>query len=176
MENIKYEYLFGIIYRENFKAKGERVLFKTPTMKIPFGLEKYLHKEILNLEFTNCNKNNDMYNFFAQMKQIDNFMQKLSYISDNMTTDIPQDLLDSIKDKKYIPCIKYRPNKFDNLLRTHIKKQGSKILTKFIDHDNNPILSDHIKDKSGHFILELAFLWVSKDNYGLTWYVTAGKL
>lgn len=194
MENIKNEYLFGkynfynlkfikernnykIIYRENYSLNnGERILFKSPTMKIPFGLEKYLHKEILNLEFTNCDKDNEMYNFFTQMKQIDKFMKKLSYMNDNMITEIPKDILESIKDKKYMPCIKYRPNKFDNLLRVHVKKQGNKILTKFVDQNNNPVFSDTLKEKSGHFILELAFLWISKDNYGLTWYVTAGKL
>jgi hypothetical protein len=156
------------------------MLFKTPKMRIPFGLEKYLHKEILNLEFSNLNEdNNEMYNFFTQIKQIDRFMQKLQwneYIQNNMVTNIPKNLLESIKDKKYMSCIKYRPNKFDNLLRVHIKKRGHTISTTFVNTDNEKILTDEIKERSGNFILEMAFIWVSKDNYGITWYVTAGKL
>lgn len=157
----------------------EKLILKSPIMNVPFGVEKYLSKYILNLEFTNKDKNNEMNNFYATLKQIDNFMYRLSW--DEELIDESCVSIQFIKDiykKYYVSCIRNR-NKYDPLFRTHIRKTKNKQTTEFykIEDDNRIyLLNDEICKKEGEFEIELDFVWITKDSYGLTWYVKNGLI
>ena len=141
--------------KKNYRIyhKNKLVTISTPFMYIPFGIENYKYKNILNIEFKD--NNNDIHNLCAIIKQIDKFFRKLSY-DDNLTY-----LKVNVKNKRYISCMRY---KIKPLLRTHLKKQ-----TIICDKDNKYV--KNIKGKSGKFVLHMGTLWVTKDSYGLIWYV-----
>lgn len=170
------------IHIKNFKSVT-RLRLKTPLVCCPFGIEKWLNKEIVNIEFSNLNgdnKDNMIHNFWAQIQQIDKFFISLKYdnFAKNLYNVVPKDLLDIIKDKTYVSCIRPRGNKFNPLLRTHIKKTKSKIETVFFDNDDkkNSINPYDVKGKYGQFTIELASLWINNDVYGVTWYLNGGIL
>lgn len=148
--------------------------FTTPSMAIPFGVEKYNYKEIVNLEFTGLNENNSVYNFYSKIKQIDTFMINLSKyenFAEKLKFTPSQDLLNKLRGKDYVSCIRQRPGKFDSLLRVHIKKTGKKYTTeivKYVEGQKVYTSLSEIKGKSGKFRLELGSLWITNTKFGLT--------
>jgi len=165
------------IYHMKFDPQIRKYLYEvitieTPPMKIPFGIEKYNYKEILNIEFSDMEKNNTMYNFHAKMSQIDNYFAGLSYKKNIIDKSrISRNILQELTNKSYTPSVKVRPHKFDSLLRIYTKKNIS-----FHDPDGRYIDKNDIKSKSGIFILNLSSLWISKYNYGLIWSIDDGVL
>jgi hypothetical protein len=80
--------------------------------------------------------------------------------------------------KQYVSCIRNR-NKYDSLFRTHIRKTKNSQTTEFYRiEDNNRIylLNDEIHKQAGEFEIELDFVWITKDSYGLTWYIKNGLI
>jgi|AntRauTorckE6833_2_1112554.scaffolds.fasta_scaffold25759_3 hypothetical protein len=172
--------------RNNYKISfgksifnNEKLILKSPIMSVPFGVEKYLSKLILNLEFTNKDKNNEMNNFYATLKQIDNFMYRLSWDEELINeSGVSIQFVKDIYKKQYVSCIRNR-NKYDSLFRTHIRKTKNSQTTEFYRiEDNNRIylLNDEIHKQAGEFEIELDFVWITKDSYGLTWYIKNGLI
>ncbi len=150
-------------------------------MKIPFGIEKYFFKDIVNLEFLNFENNNYCKNFYSIICQIDSFMSKLSWNNSfQKELNLDDNLLNELKNKNYVSCLKTRPNNYDPLLRTHLSKKGSQIVTQFFTEDINKrksfINNNELEKKIGYFVIELGSLWINNDNYGLTWILKAGKI
>jgi hypothetical protein len=168
------------IYIRN-KKNNEKIKIISPLLKIPFGSEKYQGKEIINLELSNYKSDNNIYNFFSLIKSIDNFFEKISwsdFIKNNLQNKISEDLLNDLKNKKYISCLKNRPNNFDPLLRTHLRHKKN-VNSKFFKIENSIqkiISSNDLKNESGNFVIELDFLWTTKTNYGICFYINAAKL
>ena len=194
IENYDFFNLFFLKTKNNYKifnrsqknsvSLSEKLKFVSPILSIPFGVETYLGKEVLNIELTNLKKDNKIYNFYNMLKTIDNFFEKLSWnykIQKGIKSALPSDLLNLLKNKKYVSCIKNRPNNFDPLFRTHLKRNKkimSSVFFKFEDNNKNKVIiaTDELKGKKANFILELEFLWIKNDNYGLGWYVNAAKI
>ena len=163
------------------KKITKKVLFKTPLMTIPFGIEKYFFKDIINLEFLNYEKDNICKNFYSLICQIDNFMSKILWNNKFQNElGLEDNFINELKNKKYLSCIKIRPNNFDPLLRTHLSKKGNQINTQFftedIDKKKSLININNLEKKIGYFVIELSSLWINNDNYGLTWIIKAGKI
>lgn len=163
--------------RKNYKiyikrdGKNSRIKLKTSLLYVPFGVEKFYSKYIMNLSFHNLDTNNDTHNFYSSMLDIDTFFMNIKEM------DIPTDIKLLIGNKMYVSCIRvsdgYKP-----LLRTHIKIIKKKIITKFISH-NDPelcISEKNIKNKKGYFTIELGGLWINNDSYGLIWYLNGGRV
>lgn len=165
---------FGIFIKDNDYKK---MTLKTPIIKIPFGIQEYFHKDIINIEMTNYETNNYVYNFFTTLKQIDTFFKNLQNddFINNLNYSVSPTFKESIKGKNYLSCIKMR-DKFDPLYRTLTKKRGSVILTKFYDKDNKEINPFNIKNRKGSMELELAFLWTTKTDYGISWFLNNAEL
>lgn len=165
--------LFDVYFKEekkNFRIlfDGKPLVITTPYLSIPFGVEKYNHTDILNLEFTGYMKNNHVYNFYATINQIDYFMKNLleKDISCKLKCKLSKTLQTKLENKGYSSCIRERPSKYDPLLRTHLKHL--KIETK----DNSFKSIDKLKLSSAIATIELDQLWITDYNYGVTWMVT----
>ena len=150
----------------------EIISIETLPMGIPFGIETYNYKNILNIEFSKMNNNNAMYNLYSTISQIDKFFSRLSYDKSIVSKiRISKKVLQNISGKSYVPSVRTRPHKFDPLFRTYIKDN-------IIFHDtlNRHVDKKDIKLKSGIFILKLDSLWISKYNYGLIWGIVDGEI
>jgi hypothetical protein len=140
----------------------------TPPMLAPFGPEKYNYRDILNLEFTNKDKNNDVYNFFSDINAIDAFLSKLSYNVELQTKiNLDQDIKNLIKGKSYLSCI--RPRSQFPLLRTHFQTKGKTVNTAITDSNGSLQQMDKIKGKTVVAIIKLGSLWATNDSYGINW-------
>jgi len=150
----------------------EIISIKTLSMGIPFGIEKYNYKNILNIEFSKMNNDNAMYNLYSTISQIDKFFARLSYDKSIINKiRISKKVLQNISGKSYVPSVRTRPHKFDPLLRTYVKSNAI-----FHDTLNRYVEKKDIKSKSGIFILNLDSLWISKYNYGLIWFIIDGEI
>jgi hypothetical protein len=164
------------IFIKNFKQHN-KLRIRTPSMFTPFGMEKYNSKDIVNLEFIDYNKNNEMYNFLSTIRQVDKFFINLKYDNfvSKLTNDKTKEIVSVLKNKSYISCIRPRGENFNPLLRTHVKKTKKTIQTVFYKGDDiiNPT---DIQFKMANFTIELGFLWVTDTSYGVVWYLNGGKL
>jgi hypothetical protein len=165
--------IFNCLYHEF--AKNDTTMIFTMRAKIPFGVELYSNRYILNLELFNKDKNNDVNNMYVQLKKLDIFMRSLSNISEfpeefQLPKYIPNYVLDKFVYKNYIPCVRDRKD-YDPHLRTHLKYSKNKVTTIFEKTTDNylPDIWDasKIKGKMGTFDLHIAFLWFTQTDYGL---------
>lgn len=164
------------IYIKNFKDFN-KLRLKSPRMFVPFGIELYNHNNIINLEFFDYNKSNEMHNFYSYLQQIDKFFINMRYegFVKHFEYEQSKDISNIIKNKSYIPCIRARGDNYNPLLRVYIKAKKNNIITAFYKGSDivNP---NKIKNEFGNFTIELGFLWVANDQYGLTWYLNGGNL
>ena len=143
-----------------FKDGVNRVItIKLTGMKIPFGVEKYGYKELINFEFLNKDKYNNSLNNYNKIKQIDSYFRGLK----------------DFNDKYYKSCIKERDD-YDPLLRVHLKKRGKNILTTIQSKNNTPVSVYELKNALCCIELELQSLWTTDDSFGLLFCVKNIKL
>nr|QBK88853.1 MAG: uncharacterized protein LCMiAC01_05350 [Mimivirus LCMiAC01] len=162
-------------YELHFKnADGlHEIIISTPLMALPFGVERYKYKDVLNIEFNDSNNSKNMYN---TMLQIDNFFMRLS--SDkNMMKKMTHEtnIYNKIHDKTYKSCVRTNQGHHP-LFRTHIKNKKIKSLINERSKLRASSEENLTKPIHGYFKLHLSSLWISKYDYGLTWYVKGCKL
>ena len=150
---------------DNFKTRN--IKFKSVRMHIPFGIEKYNSKFILNLEFYDYDKNNYTYNQIMEIKNLE------LYFKDLLDKKISLSLKEDLENKTFCSSIKERKNSF--LLRTHLKVQKKNIISEFKKKDKFIELNS-LKNSYGQFQIELKSLWISKDQYGLVWVIKQGEI
>jgi len=178
IQNYNFNDINFIRDKKNYKIyikkgnKNCRIRLLTSILSIPFGIEKYFNKYILNLSFFNIKENNSAHNFYSVLLDIDKYFMNIKDVD-----TAPIDLKLLVKDKTYMSCIR-ETSPYPPLLRTHIKIVKNSIITKFISYNdvNLCIPEDKIKNKKGYFTIELSGLWVNKDSYGLIWYLNGGKI
>jgi hypothetical protein len=129
---------------------NKKIKITTPKIYVPFGIENFGNKLILNLEFSKYKTNNIVYNFHAIIKSLENYVI-------NLNKGI------------FVSCIKNRPDPYEPLLRTNIKKYGKKILTNIVSKCNTKTLDDINKNSYVYFELELNNIWISNGKYGINW-------
>jgi len=175
--------LVFITLRQNYEVyiKNEisiKLNLTTPNLKITFGIEKFNSKDIINLEFHQIKNDNDntIYNFLVQLKQIEQFISRLSfdYTASNELIYKNYEFLKNIKGKQYMSCIRQKSN-FNPTLRTHIWKNKSKNLTEFIS-DNQLMDYADVKGKEGQFSIELDSIWITDKAYGPIWLLKHGDI
>lgn len=145
-------------YRKNnfyeIKYDNKKIKLLISKVKAPFGVENFGKNLILNLEFFDCYKNNDMYNSLSIIKSLDTFLKN--------NTTIGQNLL-------YLSSVKDRPEPYFPLLRTNIKKYGKKIITQTISKCNTKTLYDINKNIYISVLLVLDNVWMHNGKYGINW-------
>jgi hypothetical protein len=148
---------------------NELVKFNAPKMNVPFGPEKYNFKEIINLEFTDKDSDNEMYNFFSQIASIDTFFAKLGQDPElQKVVKLPYNVREAVAGRTYQSCIRLRPGKFDPLLRVHLKRKGNVVETDVIEEEDYKSIYQ-TKGKSYNAQIYIGSLWFSKDSYGVNW-------
>jgi hypothetical protein len=125
-------------------------------------MEKYNNKNIINFEFKNYESDDETNILFKKIQRIDNFFCRLSIDeSIRKKVNITDSVKELLKNRMYTPCIKKRSDKFDPLVRVHIRTKGSAVLTDF----NEP--ADNIKNKFSVNEIEVGTLWMTQKNYGI---------
>lgn len=131
-----------------------KLIIKTPIIEIPFGIELYNNKEIVNI--LTKNDNNDNHNFINFLKRI----EKIFINSNNKNINFKNDIID----KKYISTVKKSNQNI--LLRTHCK--NTDIYT-IIDNKKIPVEKKLLNNKKCICDIELSNIWFYGDNYGIMW-------
>lgn len=159
-----------INYKTTYKIfvgnKKEQIKFKTPPLYIPFGIEHYQNKKILNIELPN---NNRVHNFMATIQHMDSIFEQLfssEELQNTLKYKISRNMIDNLKNKQFINSIK-SGNKYNPKIRTHVKHQLK------IKNANGNILMPHtdLKKTSGICEIILDSIWINDDSYGLVYYV-----
>ena len=138
--------------------------FQFNNVKIPFGIEKYNYKYIINIEFI---KNNKHLNYVNNIRAIDNVMKHL-YENKDDYNKISNGFKEDIKDKQYSSCLREKV-KMNPLLRTHFRMKSNKIIKKINNTDN--IMN--LKNKFCNIEIELVNIWTTQYNYGFVIYINS---
>lgn len=173
IDNLKYLRLIPTKYNYAlyFNPKT-KIRFTTPPMNVPFGIEKYNNKFIINLELKFKNISNDANNFFAYLKQLDLFFRNLT----NTAYILPQGMDSELSNKEYNSLLKISPSNF--IFRVNSKKPKIFINPNSgvnqDDHEREILCtSDDIKNKQCICEIELDNLWIYGSKYGLIFNVTS---
>lgn len=144
----------------------KKIILTTSKLKIPFGIEKYNNKFIINFEFFKYNNDENVNAFFKKIQKIDNFFCRLS-LDDQIIKKvlIPDKIKKELKARIYIPCIKMRPTNFDPLVRLHLKYKNNNMISNFNTDANT------IKNKFCVCEIEIGSLWMTAKNYGILLYL-----
>lgn len=139
-----------------------KILFKTPIMKIPFGIEEYKGKLVANLEFTNKDTNKYMEEFFKDINKYDDFFNNIDNIDD----------LD-LSNKQYCNFIKIK-EKYDPLVRMSLKRSKYRTITdcylkNITTNEQEKITTKEIrKNDKIQVIFCIDNLWIFGDKYGVS--------
>lgn len=128
---------------------------------IPFGVENYQNKNIINIEI-NTKKNNKFHNTYSILSSFEN---ELKTLRDNKICS--NELKNSLQDKEYYPNM--RESKCGQIIRTQLFGQPI-ITTQFIGQKMSAPISN-IKKSIANVKLELGGLWITESNYGISWYI-----
>ena len=164
------------VYHSN-KYKNEQIVFKTPIMKLPFGVEKYGNKDVLNAEFTNRQSNNIMFNFWTEMSQFEKFIENLSCDEETVINYLNAnrfggELVKQINGKPFTNCVRTRPEPYNPHFRLHVRHNVD-MFRKTGDGSKQIMSSTDIKGKAAILTVQLGSLWVTASSYGLVWYVNS---
>jgi len=135
-------------------------------INIPFGVETYEKKNIVNIEIV-PKRNNLQYNYYAIISHFEKEMtDKNNFKYEKLSRDI--------ENKGYYPNM--RESKQGYILRTHIFNTPE--VFSMVSGKNKNIKD--IKDKRSlldiggvraNVEIELGTLWVTENNYGYLWYI-----
>jgi hypothetical protein len=170
---------FSKIYLVPEKKGGYRVTYNmsklkliTPAIYIPFGVENFNGKDILNLEVQK--KTNDGINFINTMNTFDRIYHQFSdksIIDENNKlpfVNIPQFFPKEMSGKSYVTF--FKPSSLGRIVRTHLGKNTE--IYKIIDGAKIPVSFSELKGKNAICEIELNNLWIYGVTYGLVWGVS----
>lgn len=135
------------------------ITFKLINCHVPFGIEKYNGKDILNLELEK--ENNELYNIYSKLTAIEDIIKKQEIDADLQVTQ-------AVRGMGFVPSVKTSLKGY--ILRTHIhdpdiyilKKNGDKMLIDGLNLPNTYVNASVV----------LNGIWLNDSNYGLLWSVT----
>jgi hypothetical protein len=134
----------------NVLSDNKKIKFTLNNIVIPFGVEIYNCKEIINIEIQP--KNNESYNYISIIESIEN--------------KIKNSKLDILKNKNLIPSIK--DSKYGKILRTHLIKDPEIYIKSKTDTKIN-LMKTNLKNSESNVIISLKGIWIKDDTYGLYW-------
>lgn len=129
-----------LVIKDNNDYK--KIIINLNNCYIPFGLEEYNDKFILNFEIGN---NKEFYNLILKLEnEINNLLENSFNVK-------------SVLNKR---------DKYDTLCKGHILKNRNKIITKFIKDKSELSIFSLEKGKNYNLELELSGIWIYKNNAG----------
>jgi hypothetical protein len=133
------------------------VKIKLNNIFIPFGVEKFNNKHILNLEFDkNINTHN---NYISVLSSLENKINNKIYDTEINVESILVNKLFTTSLKESI---------LGHILRTHITDSTEIFILKK-DLSKMPIDKENLKGTNVNIELTLKGLWVNDEKYGLYW-------
>jgi hypothetical protein len=134
----------------NVLSDNKKIKFMLNNIVIPFGVEVYNQKEIVNIEIQP--KNNESYNYISIIESIENKVK-------NSNIDIfkNKNLISSIKDSKY-----------GKILRTHLISDPSIYIKSKTDSKIN-LMKTNLKNSESNVNISLKGIWIKDDSFGLYW-------
>lgn len=139
----------------------KRVNIKIKKCYLPFGIEKYKNKIILNLEIF-PDGNNEHFNIFNLIKDLEHNMRELPN-----NEYCPKKLKADIGEREYSKILKKRENSY--LVRTHVVKNLD--IKKKLGGIEFPLQLSDLTKMFVDVTIELCILWVNETNYGITFHV-----
>ena len=141
----------------------------TPPISLPFGVEAYNKKEIVNIVMDK--KVNSHNNLFADIDLLDRIVDNFSGNRDNKS-QLPfiyanANLFSDVKGKQYISAI--RENTITKILRTTVAKNIS--ISKMVN--NKKVMASRDDVKGCKAICKITFdnIWVYGQTYGMGWII-----
>lgn len=144
-------------------GKYAKITFNINNASIPFGIENYNNKDMINIEL-DITKNNDLYNAYSQISQFEAFIKDI--IHKQTFYKLPAEFTKTIVDKQFISCVKTRNNNTFHI-RTHLKKQGSVIKSLFLNKNNDYVNPFDISNLTASFIISADSIWINNESYGI---------
>jgi hypothetical protein len=132
-------------------------------VNIPFGIEKYEGRHILNIEISpkKNNKHNNYYSMISYFEKELTDPENIKY----------EKILRSIENKGYYPNL--RESKEGYIIRTHTLHVPEVYV--ILNTKNGQIIDkrhiDNVKQTKSNIELELGTFWITENNYGFTWFV-----
>ncbi len=134
----------------NVLSENKKIKFSLNNVVIPFGVEIYNSKEIVNIEIQP--KNNESYNYISIIESIEN--------------KIENSKLDILKNKNLIPSIK--DSKYGKILRTHLVNDPEIFIKSKTDSKIN-LMKTNLKNSESNVNISLKGIWIKDESYGLYW-------
>jgi hypothetical protein len=148
-------------------SDGSKIILYSPIIFIPFGIEYYNNKQILNIE-VDSDKNNDLYNFYSLIYKIDHILQNLNndtnndLIYDETIRQNHKSIANLIQNKQFISCIKNGLKGY--LFRTYIPTNCG--LNIHSSDNTETYTMNQIKGRYAKVTIEIGNLWIMPDTYG----------
>ncbi len=137
----------------------ETIRIKLENIFIPFGVETYNNKYILNIEFEN--KSNIHNNYLSTLTNLENKIINKIY-----KTEV--NIESCLVNKKFITSLK--PSVLGNILRTHISDTTNIYILKK-DSSKMQLDKENLKGTSVNIELTLKGIWINDETYGFYWNV-----
>ena len=137
----------------------ETIRIKLENIFIPFGVETYNNKYILNLEFEM--KSNTHNNYISTLSNLEKKIINKSY-----QTEV--NIESCLVNKKFLTSLK--PSILGNILRTHIS-DTTKIYILKKDSSKMQLDKENLKGTNVNIELTLKGIWINDDTYGFYWNV-----
>jgi len=134
----------------NVLSDNKKIKFILNNIVIPFGVEIYNQKEIVNIEIQP--KNNELYNYISIFESIENKVKNSN--------------IDLLKNKNLIPSIK--DSKYGKIIRTHLILDPSIYIKSKTDSKIN-LMKSNLKNSVSNVNISLKGLWLKNESYGLYW-------
>lgn len=122
------------------------IIFTSPIVRTPFGIENYKNKQNINVEFTDMTHDNEVSNFYSYLKGIEENIQNLQL------DDVDLSELDFVSSFK-------QTGKFDPMIRVNIDNDSE------IPYDGCP------KNTKIRAIIKLKKIWIWNERWGLYWVI-----
>jgi hypothetical protein len=175
IEKIDFSKIFLSTDRKGYRFSYDRKSFKIeiPDCDIPFGIELYNKKEILNINiYDNTEDTNKKINLVSYLKLLEKIYEQFSNKQSETKTlpfvNLPIGFTKEVSGKEFSTTIK-PGHKGGVFLRTHLAKD---IKVYKLDGDKKvECLRTEIKGKRCSLVLELNSLWMYGTKYGFIWYV-----
>lgn len=124
------------------------LVFTSPVVRTPFGIEEYKNKQNINVEFTGKDYDNDVLNFYNYLKGVEESIQK--------NLDLGDDI--DLSELEFVSSFK-QTGKFDPMLRVNISDDSE------IPYDG---CSKNTKIKA---VIKLKKIWIWNERWGIYWVI-----